>query len=127
MHNPRVTPRQPSQRGFGFLSVLLALLIIGLLYFWIGGPGLQSVSHSVSEAKTVKTSGNLVACSMNRKAIEKELLTWSVTHPGERPTLAKLKAAGVYVPACPDGGTLSIEGGTVVCSLHSRRAGASTR
>ena len=41
-------------------------------------------------------------------------------HPGERPTLEKLKAAGVYVPACPDGGKLSIEGKAVICSVHTR-------
>lgn len=109
-----------SQRGFSFLSVLLALLVIGLLYFWIGGPGLSPVSNSVSEAKTVETAGHLLACEMNRRAIEKELLTWSVTHPGEQATIEKLKAAGVYVPACPDGGRFTIRGKTVTCSVHRR-------
>ncbi len=121
-HNRGVNSRRHLQGGFGFLSVLLALLIIGLLYFWIGGPGLSSAGPRASEIKTVKKSGNLLACQMNRRAIEKELTTWSVTHPGEQPTIEKLKAAGVYVPACPDGGTLSIRDGSVTCSVHSSRS-----
>jgi competence protein ComGC len=119
-HNRGVMRQRHAQSGFSFLSILAALLIIGLLYLWIGGPGMSSVSNSVSEAKTVKSSGNLLACEMNRRAIAKELMTWSVMHPGERPTLEKLKAAGVYVPACPDGGKLSIEGKAVICLVHTR-------
>lgn len=120
MHTQTVKRQRHSESGLSFLSILLALLIIGLLYFSIGGPGLSSVENSVSEAKTVKTSGNLLACEMNRKAVEKELMTWSVTHPGERATIEKLRAAGVYIPACPDGGRISIEGRSVICSKHSR-------
>jgi hypothetical protein len=118
-NNRTVNSRRQSQSGLSFLSVLLALLIIGLLYFWIGGPGLSTAVPQASERSTVKKSGNLLACQMNRRAIEKELMTWSVTHPGERPTIEKLRAGGVYVPACPDGGKLSIRDGKVICSVHS--------
>jgi hypothetical protein len=43
---------------------------------------------------------------------------WSVNHPGETVSLAALEADGAHVPACPDGGELSLAGTSVRCSVH---------
>ncbi len=59
------------------------------------------------------------ACNGNRRELERSLTTWSVTHPGQRPSLDALRKSGFHVPGCPGGGRLSLEGGGVLCSLHA--------
>jgi len=117
--NPESMTGLNCSRGFSYLSLLGALLIIGLLFYFFLGPTTAGLEKA-KQLPAVKKAGQETACSMNRQAIEKAALTWSVTHPGESPSIPKLEQSGIYVPACPEGGKLTIQGNKVICSLHSK-------
>lgn len=105
------------QRGFGFVAILLALLIIAVLYF-----GYFKMQNTMSEQRTTAVSSldasRTVACRANRASIESNIALWQVDHPGEQPTIAKLRASGLHIPTCPSGGHYSIVGTKVHCSIH---------
>lgn len=106
-----------NQSGFSLLSVVAVLGIIGLLY--VGAQGLSRQSVAVENDLVGATEGSRrTVCVMNRQAISRLLLTWTVTHPGEMATIKKLKESGVHVPGCPEGGKFSIKGELVECTLH---------
>ncbi|UCF38070.1 MAG: hypothetical protein JSU96_04235 [Acidobacteriota bacterium] len=101
----------------GLISVLAALLIIGLL---IGGYITYQPAPSSSKAAilTARDTAKDAACHMNRLTLEKALLTWSVQHPNEEPSIRALKRSGILVRGCPQNGELSIRNGQVLCSEH---------
>jgi competence protein ComGC len=105
-----------NQRGFGFVSVLLAMLIVGVLYF--GYFKMQSATSDRATGGNAIVVSRAVACRTNRQQIERDITMWSVDHPDEPPTLAALQASGLRVPSCPEGGTYDIVGHDVLCSLH---------
>jgi competence protein ComGC len=109
--------RQSPERGFGVISLLLALLVIGLLYLWLTGWVPSGVS-STTEAQIIKKSSVDLSCRMNLQALDKEIITWSVTHPGQKPTLEGLQSSGVLILGCPEGGKWSIQSGHARCSVH---------
>jgi competence protein ComGC len=113
-----MTPRAliRNQHGFGFVSVLLALLIVAFLYF--GYFKMQSATSERASGVTAIGASRAVACRTNRQQIERDITMWSVDHPDEQPTLGALQASGIRVPSCPEGGTYDIVGHDVLCSLH---------
>jgi len=111
-----VRARATSQRGFSFVSVLLALLIAAALYF--GYFGFQRTSHEHSTGLVAVSASREVACRTNRQNIERDIVLWAVNHAGETPTLAALQADGLRIPACPEGGRYELSGTQVHCSVH---------
>ena len=106
-----------NQSGFSLLSVVAVLGIIGLLY--VGAQGLSRLSaEGENDLVGATESSQRTVCVMNRQAVSRLLLTWTVTHPDETATIKKLKASGVHVPGCPERGKFSIKGELVECSLH---------
>jgi hypothetical protein len=109
------------QSGFSLLSVVAALGILLLLY--VGVQGLNRVSEDVKEDLIAAPAGSRrTVCLMNRQAISRLLMTWSVTHPGEKATIAKLQRAGIHVPGCPEDGKFTIHGESIECSIHRSEA-----
>ena len=104
------------QSGFTFVAVLLTLLIAAVLYFGY----FHMRSGTGERAKGIKAidASRAVACRANRQNIERDLVLWSVNHPGEAPTLAALQAEGLRLPTCPEGGSYAIAGDKVRCSVH---------
>jgi competence protein ComGC len=106
-----------NQRGFGFVSILLALLIAAALYF-----GYFKMQNTMGSGRTTGiaaiNASRAVACRTQRQQIERDIGLWSVNHPDEPPTLAALEHDGLRIPACPEGGHYSIDGRTVHCSVH---------
>ena len=106
-----------NQRGFGFVSILLTLLILAVLYF-----GYFKMQNTMSGSRSagisaINTSREL-ACRTQRQQIERDVMMWSVNHPDEPPTLAALQHDGLHIPACPEGGQYSVDGRAVHCSVH---------
>ncbi len=105
------------QRGFSFISILVSLAIVGLLYF--GYRDQFGVTQTIRTGNVVKSAGQDMACQMNRQALERAIMTWTISHPGKQPTLKDLENDGITILPCPDGGRFRVEGGKVYCSLHS--------
>jgi len=105
-----------NQRGFGFFSVLVALLLAAALYF--GYFRMQSTHSERAVSITAIDASRVVACRTQRQNIEREIMMWSVNHPDEEPTMGGLQAAGVRIASCPEGGQYSLVGRHVECSKH---------
>ena len=115
MHSPLTRLR--TQDGFGFVSVLLALLLVAALYFgYFGMQDAMKGQRSTSIAALDATKA--VACRTQRQALERDITFWSADHPDEQPTLAGLRQAGIHIPSCPEGGRYEIAGSRVECSVH---------
>jgi competence protein ComGC len=106
-----------NQRGFGFVSILLAMLIVAALYF-----GYFKMQNEMSGGRSVGLSAinasREVACRTQRQQIERDITMWAVNHPDEPPTIAALQHDGLRIPSCPEGGQYSIDGREVHCSVH---------
>ncbi len=112
-----MTPRfWHSESGFGFVAVLLAMLVAAVLYF--GYFHLQNVSGERSTATNAIDNSRAFACRTNRQQIERQITMWQVNHPGETPTLDALDAESGPLPSCPQGGHYSLSGQHVLCSFH---------
>jgi competence protein ComGC len=109
--------RVSSERGLTFISVVVALVIIGALYY--GYLGQYGMKEEITRGGVAQTAGRGIACQMNRQAIERAILTWSMSHPGKQPTLKDLENDGIPINRCPEGGRFKVEGKKVSCSLHS--------
>jgi len=108
--------RLSSQRGFGFVALLLALFIAAVLYF--GYFHFQGAMSERGTAQTALDGARAVACRTNRQMIERDIVIWSADHPDRQPTLDDLAASGIHVPSCPEGGRYEIVGREVHCSKH---------
>lgn len=113
--NPKMLGRA-SEAGFGFASVLMALLIAAALYF--GYVKMQDTSGGHGTRITAIDASRDVACRSNRQTIERAVVMWKVHHDDEAPSLAGLARDGIGVPSCPEGGTYSLAGAAVHCSTH---------
>ncbi len=113
----KVKTKVESQRGFSFISILVTLAIVGLLYF--GYRDQFGVTQTIRTGNEVKSAGQEMSCQMNRQALQRAIMTWTISHPGKQPTLKDLEDAGIPILPCPDGGRFRVEGEKVYCSLHS--------
>ena len=113
----RTRARFGSEQGLAFISVVVALVIIGALYY--GYLGQYGMKEELTRGGVAQTAGRGIACQMNRQAIERAILTWSMSHPGKQPTLKDLENDGISINRCPEGGRFKVEGKKVSCSLHS--------
>jgi len=105
-----------NQHGFGFVSILISLLIVATLYF--GYFKMQNSMGDHSVGISAINSSRDIACRTQRQQIERDIMMWSVNHPDEPATIAALQHDGLRIPACPQGGQYSIDGRDVHCSLH---------
>ncbi|OFV89080.1 MAG: hypothetical protein A3J75_08980 [Acidobacteria bacterium RBG_16_68_9] len=105
-----------SQQGASFMAVIVAMLIVGALY--LGYLRLQTASTERAAGIAAIDASRAVACRTNRQTIERAFAMWSVNHPDELPSLAALKADGIGLPSCPEGGQYEIDGRQVQCSKH---------
>ncbi len=116
-------PRQPwallgSERGSGFMSVLVTLLIAAALYFGFGYFQFQNTEANRAGPITALDATREFACRTNRQTIEREITMWLVSHAGDVPSLAQLEEEQGTLPTCPEGGTYSLSGRKVLCSVH---------
>lgn len=109
--------RAKNNKGFYFLSLLMALVIIMILMgHYLGGDKEQPKPDPL----TYIDKGKSTACIANRNQIETNIQMWLINHPGETPTIEKLRQSGYSVPQCPEGGVYTIKpDGKTICSKHS--------
>jgi competence protein ComGC len=103
------------QAGNSLIVVLAALLIVALLY--LGRWGNEAVKSEVTTAVETIDRSREAACRTQRKQIERDVQAWTVNHD-EAPTIDAMQSSGIRVPSCPEGGSYSISGGRVHCSVH---------
>ena len=110
-------PQLRKNKGFFFISILMALLIIMILSgYMLGG----DKKENIPPARTYVDRGSNTACTANRQVLETQIQMWMISHPGETPTIEKLKQAKQNVPRCPSGGTYTIDSNyKVSCSKHA--------
>lgn len=104
------------ESGFGFVAILVALLIAAALYF--GYFKMQSVTAEKTTGIQAINVSRAMACRANRQNLEQAIALWAVNHPDDEPTIAALRADGVQIPTCPEGGRYDIAGRNVLCSVH---------
>lgn len=105
-----------NKKGFTFLSVLLALVIILILMKGYLGPDKDKEKNW---AQTNIDRSKDTACMANRTVVVTSINMWVVNHAGEEVTIEKLVAGGFSVPSCPGGGKYTIgPKNEVYCSLH---------
>ena len=109
--------RRKYNKGFYLIGLLIALMIIMILTGkYMGG----DKSTNTPPVTTNIDRSKKAACSANRLQLQTSIQMWSVTHPGETPTLEKLREARYTVPTCPSGGEYTIgESDQVTCSVHT--------
>jgi hypothetical protein len=104
------------ESGLGFVSILMALVILAALYF--GYFHFQAGVVDLKQGKTAIDLSRDFACRTNRQTIERALTMWRVNHEGENPSLEALATSQTSLPVCPEGGRYSLAGGHVQCSVH---------
>jgi hypothetical protein len=114
--DPSISRSLASESGFGFVAVLMALLIAAALYF--GYFKMQDMGSAQRGGIAAIDASRGVACRSNRQTIERALVMWSVNHADEAPSLAGLERDGIGVPSCPEGGNYELTGSSVRCSKH---------
>lgn len=106
-------------KGFSLLSVIAACALIGLLYLGYLSLGGKEGAVSTTQPQVVSSAARGTTCRLSRQAGEKKVLTWSLSHPGQKPDLARIQRDGVYIGECPEGGKWKLDGGRISCSRHS--------
>ena len=110
------------RRGAGVIGLLMALVIIAILTIFYmqkqpTGDGAGNISPGAVRRDLDRTKA--VACQANRVTAQTQMMGWTMANPGRPATVEALRAGGVTLPACPDGGELSVgAGGQIFCSLH---------
>ena len=105
-----------SEKGATMVALLMAMLIAAALYF--GYFELQKSGGERSTGIAVVNGSRAFACRTNRQTIERQLMMWAVNHPDDTPSLDALERESGPLASCPEGGTYSLSGSSVVCSLH---------
>ncbi|MBN1900212.1 hypothetical protein JW926_02660 [Candidatus Sumerlaeota bacterium] len=103
-------------RGFTFIGILLALVIIMIL------GGYYFKKDEISQTSYVETQldkSRSAACAVNRQTLSAHVASWSISHSGEQITVEKLRRDGINVPRCPDNVDYEIgSNGEVYCPVH---------
>ena len=103
-------------RGFGFVSVLLTLLIVAALYFGYFRMASTTGEKSVGIQSLKASKG--VACRTQRQQIERDVQMYTANHDGAPRSLDDLERDGIRIPSCPEGGRYALTGPRVTCSVH---------
>jgi competence protein ComGC len=113
MHDLMRTLR--NAHGLSFVSILLTLLILAVLYF--GYFRMQGTSERGTHIQSLEASKD-VACRVQRQQIERDVQMYTASHDGPPRSLDDLERAGIRIPRCPEGGQYALEGSHVTCSVH---------
>lgn len=112
-------------RGFTFIGILLALVIVMIL----GGHYFKKDEESQKRyVETQLDKSKDAACAANRNVLESGISSWMISHPGEKPTLEKLRRDRVSAPKCPEGPEYIFDDkGNVYCPIHYPPPGSESR
>jgi competence protein ComGC len=103
-------------RGLSFVSILLALVIIGALYF-----GYFRMSATKNEKavgiQSIQVS-KAAACRTQRQQVERDIQSYMASHDAAPGSLGDLERDGIRIPNCPEGGRYALAGTHVTCSVH---------
>ncbi len=96
---------------FGLLSVVAALAIIA----WLAMSGMKDFTGDKGkDLMGAKQRTEKVAVKANLSILNAFVNQYRSMHPGEPVTMDALKAAGLILPECPEGGRFELENGRIV-------------
>ncbi len=103
-------------KGFALIGILIALAIILIL---TGHYFTKDEETQVTYYQTQIDKSKSVACTVNRQQLSASITAWSISHPGEKVTVEKLRHDRYSVPRCPSGVDYIIDTeGHVYCPTH---------
>lgn len=105
------------------IGLLIVLCIIMILMY---NQNKSTTPGGLTNPQVQIEKGHEAACIANRQASLANMQMWMMDHSNEEPTIDKLRAAGVNIPACEDGGVLTFyrEGNrdyVIHCSMHAEK------
>ena len=105
-----------TSRGFTFIGILLALVIIMIL----GGHYFKKDEESQKMyVETQLDKSRNAACAANRQTFSAHVASWSILNHGEQITIEKLRRDKINVPRCPNNVDYEIgSNGEVYCPIH---------
>ncbi len=96
---------------FGLLSVVAALAIIA----WLAMNGMKDFTGDKGKnIMGAKQRTERVAVKADLSVLNAFVNQYRAMHPGEPLTMEALKAAGMELPECPEGGRFVLENGRIV-------------
>ncbi len=111
--------------------LIILFLLVALTVLTFAGCGSGDADSPGSDANDPNSSSapqkgptaqaEAASCAANRKTIEVAVEQYYFTE-GSYPTTIKQLVPGCLqsIPACPSGGTYTLAGNTVTCSVHGR-------
>jgi prepilin-type N-terminal cleavage/methylation domain-containing protein len=107
------------RHGFAFIELILVVIVIAILsglYFNNGGGGAQQAASTYQQSMD---RSKATACLASRSAMRSVIMTYTMQNPGKPVTAEALKASGVNLNVCPEGGVITVAAdGTLECSIH---------
>ncbi len=105
--------------AFAIVELLLVVIVIALLSGWYFRDGNNPHQEAASQYKQSMDRSKSTACIAGRSAMRSVVLTHTMQNPGQPVTTEALKAAGVNMNICPEGGVITVTAdGSLLCSIH---------
>ena len=106
-----------ARRGYVGIIVLLVVVVVVMLLL-LSGPLSTNPQTQTTQAQAELGKARGAACSINRHAVEANLINWQIMHSGEKATPQILENL-VYGHGCPDGGIFYLgKDGHIYCTKH---------
>ncbi|OFW58002.1 MAG: hypothetical protein A2W01_10750 [Candidatus Solincola sediminis] len=97
---------------------IIGLVVVSLMLL-VAGCGGNSAEQLTNPTEGPIAQADSAACAANRKVIGSSIQQYSAIEGNPATSLQQLVPKYLQsIPACPGGGSYSLQGGSVYCSIH---------